>query len=393
MKNDVISKIMRGTTEIISVDALQKKFKTSLAEKRRLRIKAGFDPTAPDLHLGHVVLLRKLRQFQDLGHHVFFLIGDFTAQIGDPSGRDQTRPKMNAQEIRQNASTYQAQVFKILDPQETEIVFNSHWLKPLSSQEIVELTAYSTVAQMLARADFKKRFEEKKEISIREFIYPLLQGYDSVHLQADIELGGSDQKFNLLMGRQLQEAFHQEPQAVILTPLLEGTDGVLKMSKSLGNTIGINESPDEIFGKIMSISDELMVRYYELLTDFDPKEIKSSHPKEAKLKLAETISGQFSSMAQAKKARENFEKTFSRRQNPDNVQEFPIQTTIQLSDIPLQTLSVSSHNELRRLIREGAITHDGFKINNENQKLKEGMLKIGKRRFLKLVAKVFKPET
>lgn len=390
--NDLLSKIMRGTTEIISIDSLQNKFKRSLAEKRKLRIKAGFDPTASDLHLGHAVLLRKLRQFQDLGHQVFFLIGDFTAQIGDPSGRTQTRPKMSREEIAQNAKTYRNQVFKILDPAKTKIVFNSRWLKPLSSQEIVELTAYSTVAQMLARADFKKRFEEKKEISLREFIYPLLQGYDSVYLKADIELGGSDQKFNLLMGRQLQEAFDQEPQVVMMTPLLEGTDGVLKMSKSLGNSIGINEPADEIFGKVMSISDELMMKYYELLTDFDLQEIKSLHPKDAKLKLAETISGQFSSSDAAKKARENFEKIFSQRKNPDHVQEFLVPATVQeLRDIPLQTLSVSSHNELRRLIREGAIEHDGSKIDSENWKIKEGMLKVGKRRFLKL--KRFLPGT
>ena len=382
---NILSKITRGTTEIISVDALQNKLKTSLAEKRKLRIKAGFDPTAADLHLGHVVLLRKLRQFQDLGHHVFFLIGDFTAQIGDPSGRDQTRPKMSVQEIAQNASTYQSQVFKILDPDKTKIVFNSNWLNRLSSQQIVELTSYSTVAQMLARADFKKRFEEKKEISLREFIYPLLQGYDSVHLKSDIELGGADQKFNLLMGRQLQEAFHQEPQVVIMTPLLEGTDGVLKMSKSLGNYIGINEPPKEIFGKIMSISDELMLKYYELLTDFDLQEIQSSHPKEAKLKLAETIAGQFSSIAEAKKARENFEKTFSQRQNPEDVLVYSFKPGQQILDIPIQTLSVRSHNEVRRLIKEGAITHDGSKVDSESWKIKEGMLKIGKRRFLKLV--------
>lgn len=385
--DDFISKIKRGTAEIISADALQKKFKTGLAEKRRLRIKAGFDPTAPDIHLGHVVLLRKLRQFQDLGHQVLFLIGDFTAQIGDPSGRDQTRPKMSAQEIAQNASTYQSQVFKILDPQKTEIVFNSHWLNPLTSQQIVELTAYSTVAQMLARADFKKRFEEKKEISLREFIYPLLQGYDSVHLKADVELGGSDQKFNLLMGRQLQEAFHQEPQVVIMTPLLEGTDGVAKMSKSLGNYIGINESADEIFGKIMSISDELMFKYYELLTDFDLKEIKSLHPKEAKLKLAETISGQFSSLSGAKKARENFEKTFSQRQNPEDVLEYVFnpQQAKTISDVLVEAGLVKTGNEARRLIREGALTHNGSKIDNEKWKMTEGLLKVGKRRFLKLV--------
>ena len=382
--NDILSKITRGTTEIISVDALQQKFKTSLAEKRKLRIKAGFDPTAPDLHLGHIVLLRKLRQFQDLGHQVFFLIGDFTAQIGDPSGRDQTRPKMSAQEIAQNAATYQSQVFKILDSAKTEIVFNSHWLNLLTSQEIVELTSYSTVAQMLARADFKKRFEEKKEISIREFIYPLLQGYDSVHLKADVELGGTDQKFNLLMGRQLQEAFGQEPQVVIMTPLLEGTDGIQKMSKSLGNYIGINEPADEIFGKIMSISDELMFKYYELLTDFDLKEIKSLHPKEAKLKLAETISGQFSSLNAAKKARENFEKTFSQRQIPEDIPELPISSGQTLLYILARALP--SGNEGRRLIKEGAVSYEGRVIYDEKwEPQPPGILKIGKRRFLKLV--------
>ena len=384
---DIITKIKRGTTEIISLEGLQEKLKSSFKNKKKLRIKAGFDPTAPDLHLGHVVLLRKLRQFQDLGHQVFFLIGDFTAQIGDPSGRDQTRPKMSSEQILQNAATYKKQVFKILDPTKTEVVFNSEWLASLKAQDIIELTSHSTVAQMLARADFKKRFEEKKEISIREFIYPLLQGYDSVHLKADIELGGSDQKFNLLMGRQLQEAFGVAQQVVIMTPLLEGTDGVHKMSKSFGNYIGINESSNEIFGKIMSISDELMYKYCELLTDFDLSEIKSLHPKEAKVKLASVIVQQFCSSAEAIKARECFEKTFSRRENPENTLEYFLKSDEpkSIAEILLETHLVDSRNEVRRLFREGAISHEGVKIEKESWQAKEGMLKVGKRRFLKLI--------
>src|SRR3989338_7423230 len=238
---DIIQQIQRGTSEIINLESLEEKLKESKQRKKPLHIKAGFDPTAPDIHLGHVVLLRKLKQFQDLGHKVFFLIGDFTGQIGDPTGRDQTRPKLTKEEVLENAKTYKKQVFKILDPQKTEVVFNSHWLAKLASQDILKLTAHCTVAQMLARADFKQRYEEKKEISLLEFVYPLLQGYDSVHMKADIELGGTDQKFNLLMGRQLQAAYGQKPQVVIMTPLLEGTDGVQKMSKSLDNYISIND--------------------------------------------------------------------------------------------------------------------------------------------------------
>src|SRR3989338_8805217 len=286
---ELIEKISRGTTEIINAQALKDKLARSLRTKKPLHIKAGFDPTAPDIHLGHVVLLRKLRQFQDMGHTVFFLIGDFTAQIGDPTGRNEMRPKMTQEQIFGNAKTYKDQVFKILDEKKTKVVFNSKWLGKLTAQELLDLSARSTVAQMLARADFKKRFEDKKEISILEFIYPLLQGYDSVYLKADVELGGSDQKFNLLMGRQLQEIFKQEPQVVIMTPLLEGIDGVLKMSKSLGNYIGITEPPKEIFGKIMSINDQLMTRYYELLTEADLNFVKTLHPRDAKVRLAEEI--------------------------------------------------------------------------------------------------------
>ncbi len=385
--DDLVKKISRGTTEIISESDLASKLTQAAKSKRKLRIKAGFDPTAPDLHLGHVVLLRKMRQFQDFGHQVFFLVGDFTAQIGDPTGRDQLRSKMSPAQINENAKTYKAQVFKILDPEKTKIVFNSTWLGRMTSQEIIELTAHSTVAQMLARSDFKKRFEQKKEISILEFIYPLLQGYDSVHLKADVELGGSDQKFNLLMGRQLQEAFGFAPQVVVMTPLLEGTDGVQKMSKSLGNYIGINELPQEIFGKVMSINDELMYRYYELLTEFDLTEIKKQHPKEAKLKLAETIVAQFYPVDQAQKARNNFEKIFSQNQDPEEVEEFifnPKQAPA-LLDILVEKKIAASKNEVRRLITQGAISFEGQRIENENWPVQAGLIKVGKRRFLKLV--------
>lgn len=384
---EIIEKISRGTTEIINVETLSKKIEKSLKTKKPLLIKAGFDPTAPNIHLGHFVLLRKLRQLQDLGHQVYFLIGDFTAQIGDPTGRDQTRPVMTRQQILQNAKTYKAQIFKILDPKRTKIIFNSVWLDKLSSHDVLNLSRRTTVAQMLARADFKKRFQDEKEISLLEFFYPLLQGYDSVHLKADVELGGSDQKFNLLMGRQLQEAFGLEPQAVIMTPLLEGTDGVNKMSKSLGNDISINESPKEIFGKLMSIRDDLMYRYYELLTDDKLNEIKALHPKTAKLQLAEKIVKQFHDPKESRIAREDFEKTFSQRQIPDDISEYrfhPVKGE-SLADILVTTGVAATKNEVRRLIKQGAVTFDGHKIDAENWPLRSGVLKVGKRRFLKLI--------
>ena len=383
---DLIKDISRGTTEIINIESLEKKLLTSQKNKKPLSLKAGFDPTAPDMHLGHVVLLRKLRQFQNLGHHVFFLIGDFTAQVGDPTGRDQIRPKMDRQEIKKNAKTYEEQVYKILDRKKTKVIFNSSWLAKLTAQEMLELTAHSSVAQMLARADFKKRFEEKREISLLEFIYPLLQGYDSIHLKADIEFGGSDQKFNLLMGRQLQEIHGQEPQVVIMTPLLEGTDGVQKMSKSLGNYIGISEAPKDIFGKIMSINDQLMYKYFELLTDCELEKIKSLHPKEAKLVLAGEIVKQFYDERIARKERDNFEQTFSHRQVPEEIQEYLIEEGAgALVDTLLQAQCVSSKKEARRLLEQGAISYNGEKITTENWPLREGVLKIGKRRFLKLL--------
>lgn len=378
---DILQQITRGTTEIIGRSELEAK----LQEGRPLIIKAGFDPTAPDIHLGHTVLLRKMKQFQDMGHTVVFLIGDFTAQVGDPTGRNELRKKMSIPEIEQNAATYKAQVFKILDPQKTQVVFNSHWLSCLTPAQILELSAHSTVAQMLARADFKKRFETGREISLLEFIYPLLQGYDSVYLKADVELGGSDQKFNLLMGRQMQEAFGQKPQAVVMTPLLEGTDGVHKMSKSLGNTIGINDAPDDTFGKVMSISDELMLRYYEILTQKDLAEVRVMHPKEAKLQLAQMIVGMFHPQAAAAAAREHFEHTFSQHQVPDDIPEFKADHGQKLVDILVAAKIAASRNEARRLIKEKAVTHEGRPVGDENWPVVPGVLKVGKRRFLKLV--------
>ena len=383
-----IACIARGTTEIINLENLKSKLAKAAEAGGRLTVKAGFDPTAPDIHLGHVVLLRKLRQFQDLGHRVCFLIGDFTAQIGDPSGRDQLRPKMSPEAVAQNAQTYKQQVFKILDPEKTEVVFNSQWLAGLTAQQMLGLSAQSTVAQMLARADFKKRFEEQKEISILEFFYPLLQGYDSVVLKADVECGGSDQTFNLLMGRQLQEAYGQEPQVVLMTPLLEGTDGEKKMSKSLNNYIGIDEPPEEIVGKVMSISDELMMRYYEVLTAEDLSGVKAMHPKDAKLKLGELIVEMFYGPDEARAASKHFQKVFSQKQQPDDMAQYVLSSgsAASLADVLMASGLAPSKKEARRLLVQGAVTWNGEKILDEAWPPQPGVLKVGKRRFLRIVS-------
>src|SRR3990172_6964774 len=307
--------IKRGASGIITEGELLKKLQTSEAKGRPLRIKAGFDPTAPDLHLGHTVLIQKLRQFQELGHHVLILIGDLTGMIGDPTGKSETRKPLTREDVKANAKTYTSQAFKILDEKKTEVVFNSEWMERLTSVDMISLASRYTVARMLERDDFQKRYSEGRPIAIHEFIYPLIQGYDSVVLKSDVELGGTDQLFNLLVGRELQREMGQEPQAVITMPLLEGTDGVQKMSKSLGNYIGITEPPGQIFGKIMSISDELMVRYYELLTDVPQKEIDSIragevHPMEAKERLAFMITERFHGKAGAEKGREDFSSLF-----------------------------------------------------------------------------------
>jgi len=382
--NKQIEIIKRGAAEIISEEELRTKLQESAREKRPLRIKAGFDPTAPDIHLGHTVLLRKLRQFQDLGHEVIFLIGDFTARIGDPSGRQETRKQLTKEEVSANATTYKNQVSKILDADKMQIVFNSEWFDKMSVLDILKLTTHATVAQMLARSDFKKRLSKAEDISLLEFMYPLLQGYDSVKLEADIELGGTDQIFNLLVGRDIQKDFGEAQQVVITMPLLEGTDGIQKMSKSYANFIAINENPNEMFGKIMSISDEMMLKYYTLLTDEDLDTIKKMHPKEAKLNLAEYIVRQYQGVDLAKKARQEFEQVFSKRELPQDLPVYKLKKqSPSIIDILLDSGLTESKNEARRLIQQGGVSLDGERLDKEDIIVeKGGILKVGKRRFL-----------
>ncbi len=389
MKNPDIEKqmeiIKRGAVEIVSEVELRKKLEESIKNKRPLNIKAGFDPTAPDLHLGHTVLLRKLRQFQDLGHRVFFLIGDFTGCIGDPSGRSEIRKQLTKDEVLKNSATYKKQVAKILDVDKIEIVFNSQWFEKMSILDILKLTTHATVAQMLSRADFKKRMSKNEDISILEFIYPLLQGYDSVKLEADVELGGTDQIFNLLFGREIQKDFGQEPQVVITMPLLEGIDGVQKMSKTYANFIGINELAKEIFGKIMSVSDGLMLKYYTLLTEEDLRTIKGMHPRDAKLKLAQTIVKQYHSQEEADQARLEFTRTFSQREIPEDAPAYKISSAKTILEILLESGLISSRNDGRRLIQQGGVSLNGVTIEKEGTVIdNSGILKVGKRRFLKL---------
>src|SRR5712691_8756102 len=326
--DEQLAYIKKGSAEIIRESELRSKLEKSRAASKPLRVKAGFDPTAPDLHLGHTVLLRKLKHFQDLGHTVIFLIGDFTGTIGDPTGRSATRPPLTREEIDKNAETYKAQVFKILDPQKTVIDFNSRWFSKFTAEDLVRLAAKYTLSQMLEREDFHKRFQEEKPIALHELLYPLAQGYDSVMLKADVELGGTDQKFNLLVGRDLQRSFGQESQVVLTMPILEGLDGVQKMSKSYGNAIGIKEAPLEMYGKLMSISDEMMWRYYELLTDVQIAEIekmkRESHPMQAKKDLAARIVRDFHSAEAAAKAAEDWAKQFQKDEVPENVEEVSV---------------------------------------------------------------------
>ena len=379
--------IKRGTVEIIS----EKELILKLEKKKPLIVKAGFDPSAPDIHLGHTVLLRKLRHFQDLGHRVFFLIGDFTGMIGDPTGKSETRKRLTEEEIANNAKTYKKQVFKILDERKTEVVFNSAWLGKMSLKDTLELMAHSTVSQVLARADFSERYKSGKDISLLEFMYPLLQAYDSVELKADVELGGTDQKFNLLMGRELQKDFGQESQVVIMTPLLVGLDGVNKMSKSLGNHIGIDEKPEEMFGKVMSVSDELMLKYYELLTDENLDDIRNMHPMEAKKKLARDIVKQYHGESLAQASLKDFENKFQKR---DPFTELKLETKplkLNLCDFLVSEKILPSKGEYRRLIEQDAIEVNGVRIKELEFKLelsKEYCIRIGKKRFLKIV---FKP--
>jgi tyrosyl-tRNA synthetase len=392
--------IRRGVVEIIQEKELLLKLEKASKENRPLRIKAGFDPTAPDIHIGHTVLIEKLRQFQALGHDVIFLIGDFTGMIGDPTGKSETRKPLTKEEVLINAETYKDQVFKILDPERTRVTFNSEWLEGLSAIELIKLEAKQTVARMLEREDFKQRFHSQTPIGIHEFIYPLLQGYDSVELHADVELGGNDQRFNLLMGRELQKEYGQEPQVIVIMPLLEGLDGVKKMSKSLGNYIGISEQPKDIYGKILSISDELMVRYYELLSHISVDELNTLkegmksgtlHPKKVKEELAVELVSRYWGKEAALRAREEFDKIFKDKGLPDEIPVFELrwdEEAIWLPKIMKMSGLSTSTGEAMRLIKQGAVSLDNNRVDNPEMKLARGdyLLKAGKRKFISIKA-------
>ena len=387
--------IKRGCHELLVETELENK----LISGKPLRIKAGFDPTAPDLHLGHTVLLNKLRQLQDMGHHILFLIGDFTGMIGDPTGKNATRPPLTREQVSENAKSYTAQVFKILQPEKTEVVFNSTWMDKLNAADLIKLAATHTVARMLERDDFNKRYRNNQAIAIHEFLYPLIQGYDSVALKADLELGGTDQKFNLLMGRELQKVFGQPQQCILTMPLLEGLDGVNKMSKSMNNYVGITESPKEIFGKLMSVSDQLMWRYFELLSFESLSTIQQwreevgggRNPRDIKVKLAQEIVARFHSQRDAEEALADFEARFKHGALPDEIPESIVQITD--NDIPLaqllkQTGLTSSTSEALRMIEQGAVKLDGQKVEDKSLKVQRGntvIIQVGKRKFAKAI--------
>ena len=387
---DALAIIERGTDEILPLDELKKK----LEKNKPLRIKLGMDPTAPDLHLGHTVVINKLKQLQDLGHEIIFLIGDFTGMIGDPSGKNVTRKPLTKDEVLENAKTYEEQVFKILDKDKTKIAFNSEWMSKMSSADMITLASKHTVARMLERDDFSKRYKSEQAISIHEFLYPLVQGFDSVALQADMELGGSDQKFNLLVGRDLQKQAGMEPQVILTMPLLEGLDGVQKMSKSLDNYIGIDESPDSMFGKIMSISDELMWRYLELLS-FESletigswkREVKDGeNPRNIKFRLAKEIITRFHSKEHAKQAQQNFVDRFAKNQTPDEMDEFTFPRGIRIANLLKDSNLASSTSEALRMIKQGAAKIDGEKITNKDLEPQVGtaVYQVGKRKFARV---------
>lgn len=397
--DEQIALIERGVVDCISREELIRKLRKSQETGIPLKVKAGFDPTAPDLHLGHTVLLQKLKHFQDLGHDVYFLIGDFTGMIGDPTGKSETRKALTTEQVALNAESYKEQVFKILDPEKTRVVFNSTWLGKLNSYDMIRLASELTVARMFEREDFKTRFETGKPISIHEFLYPLIQGYDSVAMQADVELGGTDQLFNVLMGRDLQRSRGQEPQIVLTLPLLEGLDGVNKMSKSLGNYIGITESADSIYGKVLSVSDQLMFRYYDLLSDLSHAEIAGLkermqkgevHPKEVKKQLARELTARFHSVEAAKAAEESFEKVFQQGGLPDDIPEIRLAASgeIWLPQLLVEAGLVSSTSDGRRMIQQNAVTLDGEKVGDQAVKVQargEVLLRVGKRRFCKVI--------
>ena len=393
--DQALEQALRGTDEVLLREDLVRR----LAEGRTLRIKAGFDPTAPDLHLGHTVLINKMRQLQDLGHEVIFLIGDFTGMIGDPSGKSVTRPALTQEEVIENARTYEQQIYKILEPASTLLMFNSSWMNKMGAADLVKLSSHYTVARMLERDDFHKRYTGGQGIAIHELLYPLIQGYDSVALHADVELGGTDQKFNMLVGRHLQEAYGQKPQAVITMPILEGLDGVQKMSKSLGNYIGITEPPDEMFGKLMSISDELMWRYLELLSLRPMAEIQNwraeveqgGNPRDVKVHLAVEIVGRFHSSAAAEQAHRNFVERFRHGATPQDMPEVQLPAGpegLPIANLLKQAGLTASTSEAIRLVKQGAVRVDGERIGDHTAKIPAGsthVYQVGKRRFARVV--------
>ena len=391
---DSLALIKRGADELLIESELVERLKSG----RPLRIKAGFDPTAPDLHLGHTVLINKLKHFQDLGHHVMFLIGDFTGMIGDPSGKNAARPPLSREQVLQNAETYQQQVFKILDPDKTEICFNSSWIEPLGAAGMIKLAALHTVARMLERDDFAKRYRGNQPIAIHEFLYPLCQGYDSVAMKADVELGGTDQKFNLLVGRELQKHYGQAPQCVLMMPLLEGLDGVNKMSKSLGNYVGINEPPREIFGKLMSVSDELMWRYYDLLSFRSLDEVAAfkrdiaggRNPRDVKVLLAQEMVARFHGKGAAEDALADFEARFSQGAIPDDIPEVLLDSVngvLSVAQVLKQSGLTASTSEALRMVGQGGVKVDGAKIDDKNLEfpaLSDFVVQVGKRKFARV---------
>ncbi|HEY0721788.1 MAG TPA: tyrosine--tRNA ligase [Gammaproteobacteria bacterium] len=391
---EALSLIKRGAQEVLVEEELVAKLK----EGRPLRIKAGFDPTAPDLHLGHTVLINKLRQFQDLGHEVMFLIGDFTAMIGDPTGKSATRPPLTRDQVIENAQTYEQQIFKILDPARTLVMFNSSWMNALTAADLIALASKHTVARMLERDDFSKRYSGGQPIAIHEFLYPLIQGYDSVAMKADVELGGTDQKFNLLVGRHLQELYGQKPQVVLTMPILEGLDGVQKMSKSLGNYIGIADAPDEMFGKIMSISDELMWRYFELLSFRPLSEIgqmsgavaTGKNPRDVKFLLGEELVDRFHAVGQGAKARDAFIARFQQGAMPDEIPDVHLvaeEGGVAIANLLREAQLVPSTSEALRMIKQGAVKIDGERVDDSKQVIKAGsshVFQVGKRKFARI---------
>lgn len=393
-----VAVIKRGAVDLINEKELREKLSRSEKENRPLRVKLGLDPTAPDLHLGHTVVLQKLKQFQDLGHIAIFLIGDFTGMIGDPTGRSETRPALTKEEIMANAETYKKQVFKILDPDRTEVRYNSEWFEKMSAADMIRLCAQYTMARIMEREDFRNRYQNNLPISIHEFLYPLVQGYDSVALQADIELGGHDQIFNLFVGRDIQKSYGQESQVLVTVPLLEGTDGVNKMSKSYGNYVGIDEPPDDMFGKLMSISDDLMIKYYELLSDIPLNALVALktgiaagtvHPRQAKVDFAKEIITRFHDEAAARAAHESFEKMFRDKEIPDDIETVVMNrydAGIWLPKLMVNMGLVPSTSEAKRMIKQGAVTINGQKMSVEDLPAgHELVIKVGKRKFKKLI--------